>query len=610
MHRQLGQQWNPLAQLAAVGTRHSAAIAIGSRNNEGLEELRRSLLGSHASFVAAWFGLLDPEGCGFVEREDFLFACRQLGSFDGDAAAACLFEKLADGRSSLTLATLDPEAERLITEFALFIRTHLHSIDEAFRPEFTMAVARRCGETQETVDLQVFRRACLEMGYTPSVSFRTLFGLVADAAGGGSAVPLAKLRFLERWRRTAHEEHSPRRRPSDAVPTLPMDMLLHKALQRHAPLDEICRLVADGSNPNGRRPGPLLRVSEGADPEILAANAPSPDTALIQAAERGSAEHVRLLLENRADPCLCNVRGKTPLHCAAERPKGRTDATLLVHMLCASRADPNARSSEGATPLRVACFAGRPEVVALLCHLNADPNVRDSGTRSCLYFTVSQGDLSCCRALLDAQADPCRADDKGGLPAISYAIERRQDQLAELMGRKVRQCFALMLPASLEALRRQNEVYHGLDPEDADRHDEGFRSSSLQSATRARRTVEAYLLAGAPPQGLAKAINSWRARLTQSLPLSDGNDAGRRPSEALDTWPEAHPSSLANWPTPAAPTHCRTQSVADATASSATQRDRHQAGAAASSRTAPLKASAGYPFLQAYLRPAAWDPGA
>jgi len=366
----------------------------------------------------------------------------------------------------------------------------------------------------------------MEMGFH-SCNFKRLFECLDY--DGKETVSICQLRFLEVWQVDEQEAEMP--------PTASEQLLV--ALEKHRPLDEVCELVSRGGDPNlePQAPGSAAVRHRG--------------TALIQAAERGTALHLQSLLACRADPNIPDAYGRSPLHRVAARGaecRG-LDPTLLVQVLCVAKADLQARMPDNTTALHVACSMGNPLVAATLCHLRADPNVRDDSARSCMFFAVNRDDVPCCKVLLRALADPCR-DDKDDSTAIAYAIEHRRDEIYALMREHVQENCATLLPAALD------ELY--------------ARRANLE----AQETVAAYvLLAEASPQAVASTIAAWQRKLP-----------GGQPCE----WPEANDDAeaLLQWPVAAPPSYQRRRGAL---------------------LTVERRAKQSCASIHAYLHPAPWD---
>jgi len=98
-------------------------------------------------------------------------------------------------------------------------------------------------------------------------------------------------------------------------------------------------------------------------------------TPLEEAARCGSTGVARLLIEAGADPNCLDVRGETPLHCAAGTSRTETD---IVDLLLSAGANPNAKGKAGRTPLHYAAEKGCREVIVALLSAGADVGIKDN----------------------------------------------------------------------------------------------------------------------------------------------------------------------------------------------------------------------------------------
>lgn len=111
---------------------------------------------------------------------------------------------------------------------------------------------------------------------------------------------------------------------------------------------------------------------------------------LHEAAERGHADVVRLLIETGMDINEADERGRTPLHAAC----GAVDRADLVRLLLDAGADPTTIDDQGLTPLELAVSAGSVESTTLLAdHLRpADPETADIALATARAFRACMDD--------------------------------------------------------------------------------------------------------------------------------------------------------------------------------------------------------------------------
>jgi ankyrin repeat protein len=118
-------------------------------------------------------------------------------------------------------------------------------------------------------------------------------------------------------------------------------------------------------------------------------------TALHDAALKGQAAMLRLLLEKTANPNHKSKSGATPLHDAALAGKVEAVTILLNH---GARIDERETDS-GDTPLYMAAAFGREEVALLLLEKGADPNLPDRTGATPLHATLASGNARIAQAL-------------------------------------------------------------------------------------------------------------------------------------------------------------------------------------------------------------------
>lgn len=277
------------------------------------------------------------------------------------------------------------------------------------------------------------------------------------------------------------------------------------------------------------------------------------NTPLILAAQLGSAEMVRQLLEAGADPTATNRAGATALVRAATDPAkvrllleqgakaevatalGHTPLMLAarspealesVRLLLQHGANPKSRSVYGATPLMAAVASGRIETVRLLVERGADVNAvplpedpgKDpiwGGLRSPLMWAAYRGDTNLLAYLLDQGADANGATPFG--TPLSHAGWGNRTEAARLLvarGADVRRAepFSGFTPlhwaASAEdgdAALTQFLLAHGANPN-----------------AGGGETVDAYL--GVPQTPLRLALKRGESAVTESLRKAGAKD--------------------------------------------------------------------------------------
>jgi ankyrin repeat protein len=168
-----------------------------------------------------------------------------------------------------------------------------------------------------------------------------------------------------------------------------------------------------------------MRVLVGSRADV---NAPQRDgaTALHWAVYRGDAGMADLLLQAGARPDVANHHGVTPLAMAA-----LYGHAPLVDRLLKAGADARARGPNGETMVMYAARNGHPEVIRLLAEAGADVNARESirGTTA-LMWAAEQRHPEAVGALLAAGADPAVRSAGAGLPR-NYLAQRVNTRAVE-----------------------------------------------------------------------------------------------------------------------------------------------------------------------------------
>jgi ankyrin repeat protein len=123
--------------------------------------------------------------------------------------------------------------------------------------------------------------------------------------------------------------------------------------------------------------------------------------------------------------------GEGALHIVVKR----SDPTYLSVLINQPDVNVNLQDREGNTPLLVAAERGwEPGVTALIAK-KANVNLANSSGATPLIRAVQIHDIDIVRALLDAGADPDKADFGGGMSAREYARqEARYPAIVKLLG--------------------------------------------------------------------------------------------------------------------------------------------------------------------------------
>jgi ankyrin repeat protein len=148
-----------------------------------------------------------------------------------------------------------------------------------------------------------------------------------------------------------------------------------------------------------------------------------------EAAKQGDLAKVEALLKE--NPNLANVKddeGFTPLHLASFAGKRE-----VVEFLLTRKADINARANDGQTPLHEAAKEGHKEVTALLVAKGADVGAKDNVIGwTPLHFAAATGGTDIIRLLLLNKANVNAKGGDGGTPLHTAVINNKKD-IAEIL---------------------------------------------------------------------------------------------------------------------------------------------------------------------------------
>ena len=159
-------------------------------------------------------------------------------------------------------------------------------------------------------------------------------------------------------------------------------------------------------------------IAAGAGTAAAAASESAGDASLVDAAEQGRADLVRVLVDGGADVDATQVDGMTALHWAAYHDDAAT-ARLLVR----SGAYADAANRYGVRPLSLAVTNANAEIVGLLLDAGADANAALLGGETVLMTAARTGSIEAVDALLAHGADPGAAERRGQTALMWAAAE-------------------------------------------------------------------------------------------------------------------------------------------------------------------------------------------
>ena len=141
------------------------------------------------------------------------------------------------------------------------------------------------------------------------------------------------------------------------------------------------------------------------------------DQRLVQAAARGDATAIRLLLRERVDVNAVDADGATALHFAVW-----SDDLATVDELIKAGANVRAANAFRITPIYIAAEQGNAGIVTRLLSAGADVNTVDGTGDTLLMAAVRAGNDDVVRLLLDRGAQANAAEPELGHTALMYAV--------------------------------------------------------------------------------------------------------------------------------------------------------------------------------------------
>ena len=144
------------------------------------------------------------------------------------------------------------------------------------------------------------------------------------------------------------------------------------------------------------------------------------ETFLMLACAYGHKDIVLTLLENGADPIICDNKGNSALHHVLWSNSSEDNILGIIQTLLSWNINVNAQNNNGITPLMIACSKGYTEAILLLLD-KADPNITDNKGKTALMYTCENEHIKIIEHLLRTyEADPLQKSNNG-ISALSYA---------------------------------------------------------------------------------------------------------------------------------------------------------------------------------------------
>jgi serine/threonine-protein phosphatase 6 regulatory ankyrin repeat subunit B len=154
----------------------------------------------------------------------------------------------------------------------------------------------------------------------------------------------------------------------------------------------------------------------------------SQDEALLEAAEKGDIEGVKILLSKGANiDAKGDYRSDTALIKAATR--GHEE---IVRILLTKGAKVNEKDKFGATSLMYAASEGYTKIAEVLIERSADVNARDNYGRTALIDAVNDNQHDIVKILLSKGAE-VNAEDNSGATSWVYAAESGYTEIVKLL---------------------------------------------------------------------------------------------------------------------------------------------------------------------------------
>jgi hypothetical protein len=170
------------------------------------------------------------------------------------------------------------------------------------------------------------------------------------------------------------------------------------------------------------------------EPPVLDGGFPIAEPPLSHAVIAGDVARAMGIISTGADVNAKDALDRTPLHLAAFH--GRVE---IIDLLIAQGADVNARDLTAMPPLHAAVIAGRQgAAVQMLLDRHADLHAINEEGQTALHLAAATGQPQLTKFLIERGADVHRADFGGQLP-VYYAKKNRHPQTTAVLERAARE---------------------------------------------------------------------------------------------------------------------------------------------------------------------------
>ena len=142
----------------------------------------------------------------------------------------------------------------------------------------------------------------------------------------------------------------------------------------------------------------------------------------------GRLDAFSVLIERKSDPTLKNNNGWTLLHYASQ---GGND--VIIEKLLSLGLDIDSRSSDGRTPLMIACCEGRLDAFSVLIERKSDPTLKSNNGWTMLHYAAQGGNDVILEKLLSLGLDIDSRSSDGATPLMIAAYHGRLDAFIVLI---------------------------------------------------------------------------------------------------------------------------------------------------------------------------------